>query len=106
MTDVILTNSARKDLHSIIAYIGIELGSPSASAKFANLFDEKIEILKKFPQLYPEYDFKTKTKQRYRFFIINNYMAFYYLKNTTVYIRRIVYSKQDVSRIFSAPEID
>ena len=102
MATVILLASAKRDLGSVLSYISNDLNSPAAAENLLRLFNEKIERLSDFPELYPEYNSEynsaSNKKYRYRFFPVGNYLVFYYVQNNNAYIRRIIYSKRNIEK--------
>lgn len=88
-----------KDLNSILNYIKYELDNIVAAN---NLFDEVIrEIYNRSynPDLYERYYSNNKRKDTYYRIYIKKYIIFYIVKNNTMEVRRMLYSRQNLKDI-------
>lgn len=90
------------DLAGIINYISDELYSPQAAERLFDMVDEKIEILRENPYLFPLYHDDKLSAKGLRFAVIGNYLMFYIIDdcNSIVNIVRIVYGKRNIPLIF------
>lgn len=93
--------SFEKDLEGILLYIAKNLENPHAASRLLS----KIETAIKQRALHPlSFEAFPSTKQRkhpyYRIYV-DNYTIFYVVIDTTIEIRRILYSRQNLSSIIS-----
>lgn len=86
---------AQQDLINILNYIKQE--NPTAAFKLIQEIDETISKLEDFPNMgvIPK-DLRLKSLG-YKMLVINNYLVFYVLKDSTVEIRRIIHGKRKYS---------
>ena len=95
-----VSESADRDLDTIISYIAGELGCPDAASDFANDIDTKYEILENHPFMFELSRNEQLAKMGYRRFIIKNYIALYQVneEKRVVTIPRFFYGKQDYEK--------
>lgn len=88
-----------KDLNSILDYIKYELQNLVAAN---NLFDEVIQEVSNRaynPDSYETYHSIRKRKSTYYRIYIKNYTIFYVIKDNTMEVRRMIYSKRNLKNI-------
>lgn len=88
-----------RDLSSILNYIKHELENVVAAN---NLFDEIMKEISNRaynPELYEKYFSTRKRKDTYYRIYVKNYTIFYVVRNNTMEIRRIIYSKRNLKNI-------
>lgn len=102
----VFTASALEDMLSIANYYKEELQSPEQAMRLQLQFQNKTEILKKFPELYPYYETEANLKFKYRFLSVKSYLIFYYVSSDTVFIKRIIYSKRNIKEILNKTEVN
>ena len=87
--------SAQQDLINILNYI--KQDNPTAAYKLIQEIDEVISKLEDFPNIgvIPK-DLRLKSLG-YKMLVIDNYLVFYVVLDTTVEIRRIIHSKRKYS---------
>lgn len=83
---------AKKDLLKIVEYIN-EL-SPEAALNQYDSLTGGIISLKNLPKSCPFLKNDNLKRRGYRFFIIDNYLVLFIIKDNEVQIRRIIYSKR------------
>ena len=90
------------DLDEIIRYISVELCNPKAAENFYNEVDEKIELLREHPYIFPLYPDEKLNAEGYRYAIIRNFLMFYLVDDeiSVVTIARILYGKRDIPSAF------
>ena len=93
---------AANDLDDIISYINDELCNPQAAEHFFNAVDEKLNLLKEHPHMFPLHHDEKLGAEGIRFAVIGNYLMFYHVddNNSIVTIARILYGKRDIPSIF------
>lgn len=86
---------AEQDLVNILNYI--KQDNPTAAYKLIQEIDEVISKLEDFPNMgvIPK-DLRLKSLD-YKMLVIDNYLVFYVVKDTTVEIRRILHGKRKYS---------
>ena len=86
---------AQNDLLDIFEYIYLD--NPSAVEQFVNEIDKSILKLESFPELgvVPKDD--RLGLLGYRMLVIDNYLAFYVIKDQIIEIRRIIHGKRKYS---------
>lgn len=91
----------KDDLNEIVSYIVLELKDKNASHKLIDDIQKKIELIKTNPQMYQYYDFIKSLKEKYRCFVVGNYIVFYFInkdeKIITIY--RIIYNKRNLKSL-------
>lgn len=102
---VSLTDRAKQDLRDIHDYIVVNFYSQQSADGKIDLILSALETLEMFPEACPlvssrGYGEITDDGTPYRYMPIENYLAFYYIENHTVFVARILSSKQDWVRIF------
>lgn len=90
---------ALNDLDEAWEYIMMDLGNPDAAENVVNRIMDTIDRLVDFAELGALLSSVTDVETDYRFLLSENYMIFYRLEETDVYIDRILYGKRDYLRI-------
>ncbi len=97
MAELVYSSEALYDLEKIGDYIAGQLKSPAAALNTVNAIQEKINKLTDFPYMgalisavYDDIDVGD-----YRFLVCANYLAFYRVRENTVYIDRIMYGRRN-----------
>ena len=102
---VFLTDRAKQDLREIHDYIVMNFYSQQGADGKVDLILTALETLEIFPEACPlvsrrGYGEMTDDEKPYRYMPIENYLAFYYIENHTVFVARILSAKQDWVKIF------
>ena len=91
---------AQNDLDGIWDYITYDLCNPDAAENTVNRILDTIDRLETFSaEIGTPLAFVTDIESDYRFLVSGNYLAFYRICGTDVYVDRILYSKRDYLRI-------
>lgn len=93
------SNTFDKDLASILMYIKVELQNESAANRLYEKIVQKISNRAFKLIIYEKYRTIKKRKTNYYRIYINNYTVFYTIKNNTMEIRRILYSKRNIKSL-------
>ena len=111
---VFLADRAKQDIREIHDYIVMNFYSQQSADGKVDLILTALETLEIFPEACPlvssrGYGEMTDDGKTYRYMPIENYLAFYYIENHTVFVARILSAKQDwvkISRFKSRMDID
>lgn len=90
---------AQNDLDEIWEYISVELCNPQAAENTVNKIMDTVDELKDFSEIGALLSSVTEVESDYRFLISGNYMIFYRVIDTDVYIDRVLYGRRDYLRI-------
>ena len=72
-----ITSTAEHDLVQAADYIEFSLKNPDAAERLLDTADEQINSLSELPERFPLVDDPVLASWKIRFFIVNNYLAFY-----------------------------
>ena len=86
---------ARRDLDEIFDYIAYELENPSAAAETVNAVLDAAESLEGFPYIGSPVKGLPFSADEYRFLGARNYLIFYRVSDTRIFIDRILYKRRD-----------
>ena len=86
---------ARHDLDEIFDYIAYELKNPSAAAETVNAILDAAESLEGFPFVGSPVTGIPFSADEYRFLSVRNYLIFYRVADTRIFIDRILYKRRD-----------
>ncbi|WP_187759771.1 type II toxin-antitoxin system RelE/ParE family toxin [Thiospirochaeta perfilievii] len=92
-----LTQKAYGDLRDIYSYIKEELHTKSSALKVIDEIENRIMLLKDYPEIGTFVKDEVLLKKGYRKLIVNNYIALYLIDDNRkiVNIIRVVYGKRD-----------
>ena len=93
------TPQAMDDLEEIWAYISDELSNPSAARNTIDGILKAVERLKVFSGAGAVLTFSDGINSGYRFVRYGNYLAFYRVIDSDVFVDRIIYGKRDYMSI-------
>jgi plasmid stabilization system protein ParE len=98
--EVIVTESAERDLDEILGYIAQNLANPKAAADFADALERKYTELEHHPFLFELSRNERLAKKKYRRFVVGNYIALYLVdeNNCKVTIARIFYGAREYEK--------
>lgn len=99
MADLKYSPEALKDLDDIWEYIHSELSNPEAADHTVNAILDRAETLREFPCSGAPLGAISRIHSDYRFVTAGNYLAFYRIREETVYIDRVLYARRDCLRI-------
>lgn len=99
MNKIHLTPEAQDDLREIKSYISKNLENPQAALSTARKITQTIRQLREYALSGTPLSSIADVDEDYRFLISGNYMIFYRVADSDVYIDRILYSHRDYLRI-------
>ena len=88
-----------RDLEEILSYIALELCNNEAADKMLDAIMNEIDKLIDFPNMGAALANIINIETNYRYIISGNYMIFYRIEQTDIYIDRILYSRRDYVHI-------
>lgn len=97
---------AQRDLDDIWDYVKIDLGNSNAAERIVNHIMDDVEQLGSFAELGAKLSSITETESDYRFLVTGNYMTFYRVSGTNVYVDRILYGRRDYLRTLFGQMLD
>ena len=90
---------AQRDLDDIAEYILFDLSNPTAAMNIVEQIVKEIDELAKFPQMGAMLSSIAEVETNYRFLVIDQYLAFYRVMGSDIYVDRILYGRRDYLRI-------
>jgi len=95
--EVRLLRVAEEDLTDILMYIASD--KPAAAARLANRFNQKLSLLADNTRIgsIPKED--SLVQLGYRYLIVDNYLVFYIIEDSVIYIHRILHGARDYTQI-------
>ena len=104
--EVEFTDQAKHDLRDTLEYITYELQEPQIAVKLVRQITKEILSLDQMPMRYRLYDEEPWQSQGLRYFLVKNYLIFYYPDESknTVYAARVIYAGRDISRQLNETE--
>jgi toxin ParE1/3/4 len=103
-----LSEQAADDLDEIIRYISEELCNPQAAGHFYGTVNEKLELLREHPHMFPLYHDEKLSAAGVHSVTIGNYVMFYLVDDdmSMANIARILYGKRDIPAVFWESSFD
>lgn len=95
MNKIHLSDNAQNDLLEIKAYITEDLGNPTAANSILRKITADIRALKKHAMLGAQLSSIAAVPGDYRFLVTGNYLTFYRISDTEIYIDRVLYGRRD-----------
>ena len=99
MNNLHLSEEAQNDLLEIKAYIEEELLNPSAALATVSRITKSLRILQNHAQAGAPLSSIADIESDYRFIVSGNYISFYRIYGSEVFIDRILYARRDYMRI-------
>ncbi|MCM1494270.1 MAG: type II toxin-antitoxin system RelE/ParE family toxin [Bacteroides sp.] len=93
-----ITEKALADMEEIYAYIAEQLLSPENAMGQYNRIAEAIQQLNVFPERMPIMESEPEHTMQLRQLPIDNFLAFYVIKEDRVIVTRVLYHASDISR--------
>lgn len=86
------------DLNEIVDYISVHLGNPIAAERLVDGVERAIHERLACPEAFPPY--RSTRERRYPYYQIpvKNYMIFYVVIGNVMEVRRILYSRRDLTK--------
>lgn len=97
MADRVLFYSplSKRDIDEIFDYIALELENQSSAADTVNAILNAAESLEDFPFIGSPVKGLPFTSDEYRFIGVRNYLVFYRVTETRIFVDRILYKRRD-----------
>lgn len=86
---------AAQDLEQIFNYIAVDLCSPQAALKQIDDFENAFNSVCSFPESCPLINNEYVKDKSLRKLIVNNYVAFYRIKNGEIQVIRVLYGMRN-----------
>lgn len=86
---------ARLDMEQIFDYIAVELCNPTAAIEQINDFEKAFENVCTFPESCPYINNEYVKDKSLRKLIVNNYIAFYRIKDNEIQVVRVLYGMRN-----------
>lgn len=99
MNKLYLSEEAQKDLMEIKTYIEEELQNPSAARSTVSRITKSLRILENHSQAGAMLSSVADIESDYRFLVSGNYLSFYRIQGSVIYIDRILYARRDYMRV-------
>lgn len=90
---------AQADMESIFSYISSELKNPTAAVKQMDDFEKAFDNICTFPESCPMIDNEYVNDKKLRKLIVNNYIAFFRIKEREVQVIRVLYGMRNYQEI-------
>ena len=90
---------AKADLESIFYYISVTLCNPTAGLKQIGDFEKAFDNLRCFPESCPHIDNEYVKDRTLRKLVVNNYIAFYRIRNNEIQVIRVLYGMRDYENL-------
>ena len=90
---------SRRDLDDIWDYIVSELQNRSAAERVINRIIDAVDPLKNFAEMGTPLSSIADIETDYRFLVSGNYMVFYRIQGSDVYIDRVLYGRSNYINI-------
>lgn len=100
--NILMTESAEKDIAQAVLYISEELKNPSAANDLLNIIKDRLTTISEFPFAFGLCGDIVLNSAGIRFIEVNNYLLFYRVKEDqkNLIIERFLYNKRDWETIF------
>lgn len=99
MNNLHLSGEAQADLEKIKEYITVELENPTAAIAVVRKITKTIRILQQHALAGAALSSIANIDSDYRFLVSGNYLVFYRVSESDVYIDRVLYARRDYLRI-------
>jgi addiction module RelE/StbE family toxin len=99
MAEIVYSQAAIEDLEQIGDYIALHLQNPIAALNTVDKIQDRISKLADLPNIGVSLSIVSGAETNRRFLVCGNYLAFYHVDGSTVFIDRILYGKRDYMAI-------
>lgn len=86
---------AQLDMEQIFDYISVELCNPTAAIRLINDFEKAFKNVCAFPESCPYINNEYVKDKSLRKLIVNNYIAFYRIKDNDIQVIRVLYGMRN-----------
>lgn len=90
---------ARQDMEQIFEYIAVKLCNPTAALRQIDDFEKAFEKVCAFPECCPKADNEFLKDKSLRKIVVNNYIAFYRVKNEEIQVVRVLYGMRNYAKL-------
>lgn len=104
--EIRFTRHALRDMQEAADYIEFEKYNPDAADNLLDAATEKIGNLSEYPERYRLAEDAVLKSWGVRYFPVKNYLVFYTIAGSTVYIVRFLHQRRDWIRILRQEGID
>ncbi len=99
MNNLHVSPTAQNDLAEIKAYITEELDNPDAALSILRKITKSIRVLQEYAFAGAPLSSAANVESDYRFLVSGNYLTFYRVSGSEVYVDRILYGRRDYLHI-------
>lgn len=96
---IIYTDTFTKQFDNILKYFIFKLKNKIAAKNFYDEVIKEIEKRSEKPECFEKYESNRKRKNTYYRIYVKNYTIFYVVKNNTMEVRRILYSRRNFKNL-------
>lgn len=96
---VLVADEAVTDLESIVSYLSGPLAEPGAAGSLMDAFDEFIQNVSAFPEMYPAVRESRLKRLGYRKAALKKYIALYRVQDEDVLVAHVFHQSQDYARL-------
>jgi addiction module toxin, RelE/StbE family len=93
--NVQITNPAADDIRKLYRYISENFSAPDTALSMVKLIHSEINKLRQSALVYPLVRNERLAAKGYRMIVVKKYLIFYAVKNKSVFVRRILHSRQN-----------
>lgn len=95
MYNIKFSEKSIKDMEEIKSYIVVELCNEQAANNVLKNIVDKVKRLSSFPLMGASLSSIININTDYRYLVCGNYLAFYRIVETTIYIDRVLYGQRN-----------
>lgn len=96
---VLVTDEAATDLESIVSYLSGAFAEPGAAVDLLDAFDEFVQNVSAFPEMYPSVRELRLSRLGYRKAALKKYIALYRVQGKDVLVAHVFHQSQDYARL-------
>lgn len=96
---IIYSPEAQDDINKIYEYIAYTLCVPDTAFQLATKIMDPTETLINYPERHPVFSLSPWKEKEIRYITIDNYILFYKIEKSKVYIIRIIYAARDLTDV-------
>lgn len=93
------TKESRRDLDTIWDYIVSEFQNISAAERMISRIMDDVEQLEDFAEIGAPLSSIANVESDYRFLVTESYLTFYRVRDSEIYVDRVLYGRRDYLRI-------
>jgi len=90
---------ALQDMDDAWEYIFLELCNPDAAHRIVNMIMDTVDLLVEQPFIGTALNTVVDMESDYRFLVCENYLVFYRIEDSNVYIDRVLHETRDYMRV-------